>query len=103
MSGPRRLAILPALVKPALWLGCDRTGLIMVGTCAAALAGPGGIATGKYVGAVLGFVFFALGTAFLRVLGKKEPQAEIYIRVFHYRGGYVARGRWDADVRWRQR
>lgn len=75
----------------------------MVGTIAAALAGPGGLATGKYVGLVLGGLFLALGTTFFRVLGKKEPQAQIYLRIFHYRGGYVARGRWDAELRWRQR
>lgn len=97
MSGARRLAILPALVRPELWLGCDRMGLILLGTICAALGGPAGIGQGNYVLVVLAAVLFSLGTAGLRELAKREPFArEVFGRAWAYRSGYVARPRWDA-------
>jgi type IV secretory pathway TrbD component len=104
MSGPRRLAILPALVRPELWLGCDRMGLILLGTIAAALGGPAGIGQGNYVVVGVAAVLFSLGTAGLRELAKREPFArEVFRRAWGYRSGYLACPRWDAGHGGRRR
>lgn len=96
MSGPRRLAIMRALVRPELWLGCDRTGLIGLATGCSALVGPAGFGAGNYSVAFLGIAVFAAGTAFLREIAKKDPFAkDVYLRSLRYAPFYVARPRWD--------
>lgn len=94
----RRLAILRALVRPELWLGCDRTLLILLATVAAMLAGPAGVAVGRYWAAAVGGALFAVGVGLLRSLGKREPFAkEVFWRAGSYRERYVARARWDIN------
>jgi type IV secretory pathway TrbD component len=97
------MAILRALVRPELWLGCDRTLLILLGTVCFVLIGPAGIGAGHYGVAALGGVVFSLGTAALRELGKREPHAkEVYLRAAQYEQRYVARARWDVGQKSRR-
>jgi type IV secretory pathway TrbD component len=89
-----------ALVRPELLLGCDRRGIILVGTCAFSLIGPNGIAASKYEYVLYGAVVLLVGVTFLRWLAKKDPQAiDVYLEAMEYRRTYVGRSRWDAERR----
>jgi type IV secretory pathway TrbD component len=100
VSGRRAYAIMTALTQPDLWIGCDRTLLIVLSLPCVVLIGPVGLVTRQYWALALGGVILALMVRFLRWLAKWEPYGlPLLMRAQHYRGGYPARGRVIASAR----
>ena len=98
----RKLAIMRALVRPELWLGCDRRAVIGVGAVAFSLIGPIGIAGGQYQYIVYGGLILFAGLAYFRRQAKRDPQhIAVYNEAVQYRQMYVGRSRWDAEGRGR--
>lgn len=98
----RKLAIMRALVRPELWLGCDRRAVIGVGAVAFSLIGPIGIAGGQYRYIVYGGIILLTGLAYFRRQAKRDPQhIAVYNEAVQYRHLYVGRSRWDAEGRGR--
>lgn len=86
-----------ALVRPELWLGCDRRAVIGVGAVAFSLIGPIGIAGGQYQYIVYGTLILFCGLAYFRHQAKRDPQhIAVYNEATQYRQVYVGRSRWDA-------
>ena len=69
----RKLAIMRALVRPELWLGCDRRAVIGVGAVAFSLIGPFGIADARYEYIGYGGVILFAGLAYFRRQAKRDP------------------------------
>ena len=85
-----------ALVRPELVWGCDRRLLYVLGTLAATLGGPAGVAVRNWSMTALGAAVFGFGVWGLQILAAVDPRWwDIRLRAREYSARYVARAAID--------
>ncbi len=89
----RTIPIHRSLVRPQLFMGCERFLFLMLCMFVTLLAGPGGLMTRNYKNIVFAAVLFFAGRALLVCMAKIDPyMSDVFRRSVQYRYDYPAVG-----------